>query len=1087
VLALTLTSSSLGVVNLNLPNGQLRDFDSRGKVAPSTAQRMAARSIHGRVSWGPLGTPASVIHYGGYLATGIKAPSAESAALNWLAAHKAAFGLSSVTHLKLLTSVALRGSKSHAVSFRQTFGGALSADGVVTVTVVRAKTSWKVVYASSSLAHDQAVTGKRSLSPVHAWVKAANATGLQVSSVAALGKTADGATALSAAGLSGSETVRPTVFGTARRGAIRAYDTTVTRSIQGSQDSYRVIVDAATGKLLYRQNLVDNLADNPEWSAFPIAPPYNPLNAFPWNYPSTDTRQTYCWTATAGCTNVVSDNPATTVYPLGVASKFPWDVPLDINGVQGTPQSTVGNNVDEALLWSGGGRSYNNPANPRPISATRDYTAANFPFTNQWFNTACDPAPLNATGQAGAQANPNVEDWSAATINLFNGHNRLHDYAYYLGWDEGHWNAQEYNNGISTVDPTPIPGGPTATPVGGDPILGQSQDGAVSGGPPRYGSRDNANMGTGRDGQSPSTNMFLWQPLPGAFYAPCVDGDYDVTVFAHEFGHAVENRLEGKGVGSRQGFPAGAMGEAFGDMNALEFVNESHIAPVPGADRYTEGAYVTGNPYNGIRDFLAGRPMGGQFPQPGQNPDTDPLNYSDIGFDNVGPEVHADGEIWVALQIDLRDLFLQRYPSSGTAEDLACLRGQQSSNTCPGDRRWMQLYFDAMVMMPRNPTMQDARDAQLAADMARFGGANQDLLWEGFGIRGLGQLAQTNPNVGTSGNASAADTDPTPDFSSPLANNATLNFFADNKGNTLVPVNAKIYVGDYQARSVQIADTDASTNPDGTARSVNLDNTAQFVPNLDNPRWSSYNFVATAPGFGAVRFNVRDLQPGEVRNITIHFAPNFASSSQAATITGDALGTNTSLANVQDDDEATNDGQTGASAQGRWFVIKLGDVNPNGNVIKRLGVSALLVPGNNRFTALRSFDAYTCRAGKNAPNPTCDGSVDAGWTKVVSTASNAFPSVNPRPVTPDMTLRYFDVSSNQVATHVKFVVTNNQCTGQPSYQGDQDNDPNINSDCRATQGPNAIGFPPRDTEVHVTEVQVFGQSPTVDGTKVTTG
>ena len=373
------------------------------------------------------------------------------------------------------------------------------------------------------------------------------------------------------------------------------------------------------------------------------------------------------------------------------------------------------------------------------------------------------------------------------------------------------------------------------------------------------------------------------------------------------------------------------MGEAFGDMNALEFVNESHIAPVPGADRYTEGAYVTGNPYNGIRDFLAGRPMGGQFPVPGQNPDTDPLNYGDIGFDNVGPEVHADGEFWVAAQIDLRDLFLQRYPSSGEAEDIACVRGQKSSNTCPGDRRWMQLYFDAMVMMPRNPTMQDARDAQLAADMARFGGANQDLLWQGFAMRGLGRFAQTNPNVGTGGNAANADTDPTPDFSSPLANNATLNFFADNKGNTLVPVNAKIYVGDYQARATQIADTDPSTNPDGTPRTMNLDNTAQFVPNLSNPRWSSYNLTAVAPGFGAVRFNVRDLQPGETRNILIHFAPNFASSSQSATITGDALGTNTNLANVQDDNEATNDGQTGANVQGRWFVIKLGDVNPNGN------------------------------------------------------------------------------------------------------------------------------------------------------------
>ena len=53
------------------------------------------------------------------------------------------------------------------------------------------------------------------------------------------------------------------MFGTAKKGAIRAYDTTVTRSIHGSQDSYRVIVDAATGKLLYRQNLVDNLAGRP--------------------------------------------------------------------------------------------------------------------------------------------------------------------------------------------------------------------------------------------------------------------------------------------------------------------------------------------------------------------------------------------------------------------------------------------------------------------------------------------------------------------------------------------------------------------------------------------------------------------------------------------------------------------------------------------------------------------------------------------------------------------------------------------------------------------------------------------------------
>ncbi len=77
VLALTLTSSSLGSRPSRGPiAGQLSDFDARGKVAPTKAQLKAAKSIHGRVSWSSRGTPASIIHYGGYLATGLKAPSA---------------------------------------------------------------------------------------------------------------------------------------------------------------------------------------------------------------------------------------------------------------------------------------------------------------------------------------------------------------------------------------------------------------------------------------------------------------------------------------------------------------------------------------------------------------------------------------------------------------------------------------------------------------------------------------------------------------------------------------------------------------------------------------------------------------------------------------------------------------------------------------------------------------------------------------------------------------------------------------------------------------------------------------------------
>ena len=55
-------------------------------------------------------------------------------------------------------------------------------------------------------------------------------------------------------------------------------------------------------------------------------------------------------------------------------------------------------------------------------------------------------------------------------------------------------------------------------------------------------------MRTLPDGTMSITNMYLWQPLAGAFYAPCVDGDYDMAVIGHEYGHMIENRMIGKGL-----------------------------------------------------------------------------------------------------------------------------------------------------------------------------------------------------------------------------------------------------------------------------------------------------------------------------------------------------------------------------------------------------------------------------------------------------------------------------------------------------------------------------------------------------------
>jgi hypothetical protein len=511
----------------------------------------------------------------------------------------------------------------------------------------------------------------------------------------------------------------------------------------------------------------------------------------------------------------------------------------------------------------------------------------------------------------------------------------------------------------------------------------------------------------------------------------------------------------GKGVGARQGTHTGAMGEAFGDFDALEYLVANHYAPVLNSSEWTEGAYVTGNQYNGIRDFLTSEPMGGDLPEPGKNPLTQPLNLSDYGFDIVGPEVHADGEIWVGVQYDIRELFLTRYPAQGVQLDIDCARGQVAVSQCPGNRRWIQDYYDSMVMMPRNATILQARDAMLAADQARFGGANLDLLWHAFAQRGFGQLASVVNNN---------DTDPVPDFSSPLANNATLTFAAVASDGNPLPVKANIYVGDYSARTTKIADTDPATTV-----GVNSDATAQFVPtDTGEKRLNTYNFVAVAPGYGHVRFMIDGIGRGDSRTITVRFTTNHAASAQGATATGDG----TSQASLLDESEATVWNSTGAPVAGRQVVVDLAGTAPQ--TLRWANVSAMLTPANNRFTALRSFSLYACVAGKDPANPTCSGAIAAGWKTLVVSQNDAFPSVNPRPVTPDQTLRGWQLPSTQ-ATHVKFVVNTNQCTGQTSYQGDQDNDPAVNADCRNGTGTS------RATEVHAAELQLFTNPAVVRG------
>jgi extracellular elastinolytic metalloproteinase len=382
-----------------------------------------------------------------------------------------------------------------------------------------------------------------------------------------------------------------------------------------------------------------------------------------------------------------------------------------------------------------------------------------------------------------------------------------------------------------------------------------------------------------------------------------------------------------------------------------------------------------------------------------------------------------------------------------------------------------------MVLMPIRPTMIDARNAMIAADMARFGGANVDLLWRGFAQRGYGAAASA---------ASSEDTDPVADFASPVEDNATLRFTAVAKDGRSAPVPATIYVGDYEARVTPIADTDPATTGANRDDSVPIVPTAGSRHGRDKDGSESYNFVANAPGYGHLRFTVKDLRPREVRRVTLRFPTNWASQSQGATASGDGQFQNALI----DDTENTNWGETGAPVEGQQVVVKLGGGSPV--TFSSVNVSAMLTgfptqpngpggptqPAENRFTALRAFDLYACTAGTRA-NPTCAGTTDAGWKRILRSEDDAFPAVNPRPVAPDLILRNWSVPTTR-ATHVRLVVRDNQCTGQRSYHGDQDADPNNNSDCRV--GDAGTAFVARNTEVHAAELQVWSSKPDVDGT-----
>jgi hypothetical protein len=1100
-----------------------------GELAPGAAQLNLVQSLGAEANWNRFGTVHSMVKHGGFIAQGFGGTPVEGARA-FVMANRALFKLSEqgVNDLELVNDGITPNNPGHAVLFRQRFGGlSVTHDGLVTVGIV----DGKVYYVSSSSAGDQAPPGAVKLSPLDAWLVAAKDVqrGVPLSSV--LGNSYSdklGWNIISVKGFAQPQRVRLSAIPMPSGGVRQAYETIVLNSSGADVIAYVHFIDAETGKVLLRENRVNwqsqptvasyqgvlpdaktcgpfhdftvpasqaqiavvaaaavetndivlNLyfagavvatsdqATSPEAITYAPAggvlpglyrvqvcpfvgsvagaanPPFNYVGTFAYSdtagpstaitlpswkwftafplpdYSGTENRTKACWTKTSADCQLDVQN---------IASRLPWDVTQTNNT---STMTTIGNNATTAEAWG-------SPLTPaemyRPVSSNRSYI---FPFANKWNKSKCDPTNLVPQGN----------DIDAAVTQLFVVHNRMHDFSYYLGFTELNSNLQTSNFGN------------TGTTRENDAEVGNVQAGALSGSPtsPTFYTapgRDNANQIALQDGVPGITNQYLFQSLGGSLYSPCADGDLDMSVVGHEYTHAISNRMIGgpdQSIGGQQG---GSMGESWSDLDATEYLMAYNYIPVKGESPTAIGAYATGNKVAGIRDF----PL-----------DANPLNYSNLGFDTPGAEVHSDGEIWNAVNWDIRTALVAKYNSTWPASDKVrqkdCADGKYAADDCPGNRRWIQIIFDSFLLMPAAPSMLDARDAMLAADVARFNSANQKELWHAFAKRGMGKDAYS---------ADGADTAPVGNFESPLESfaNVTFKVLAGDEAGTPITT-AKIYLGQYSARTRPIADTDPATVVDSSTAAkrratLNKQNSAHIVP-------GTYDFVVGAPGYGLQRFKAT-LAAGD-SSLTFTLPTNYASITKGASVVTTAtVQANIDAKNTLIDDSEETGARIGDAnlVKGAYAIVKLAG---GAHSVSNINLSTAAGPNNaGRFTGIRKFEVLTC-------NGTCAAATD--FTKVAYTSpDDAFPGVLIRPVQPDLIFRNFEFPP-QMATHVMVRVLTSQCTGQPLYAGDQDSDPTVNADCPSYQPPAVAGVnatagtvttpTPPASVVRATDIQVFG-------------
>jgi extracellular elastinolytic metalloproteinase len=204
-------------------------------------------------------------------------------------------------------------------------------------------------------------------------------------------------------------------------------------------------------------------------------------------------------------------------------------------------------------------------------------------------------------------------------------------------------------------------------------------------------------------------------------FSPTNVGDEADTVY-HEYTHGLSNRLnvDVQGRSTLGGVQAGAMGEAWSDWYAMDYLAAQHLQQDRPGKADVRLFVYDGKGVNFDRtepiDCKVGQRV--KLCNGGSTGHRGGYTYRDYG-DVVGfPEVHGDGEIW--------------------AQTLWSLRARL------GSRVTESLVTRAMELAPYNPSFIDMRNAILVADQSRNGGVDQDAIWRIFASRGMGWTANSN-------------------------------------------------------------------------------------------------------------------------------------------------------------------------------------------------------------------------------------------------------------------------------------------------------------------------------------------------------